>query len=291
MESITDTLYVSDMDGTLLDGESRVSAESRRLLNAAIAAGALFTVATARTPATVAGLLQGIDLPLDAIVMTGAAHWNLQTGRYSHVKHFPAPLAQTIIQTLLQYRYPSFIYTLDQDLLHIYRVGPMNAMEKDFIAWRVHTPFKRVNFDTSESGDVWNQPLPDPSKVILFYSLQPEEAMEQFVPVIKGVAPDASVLHYLDGDPGASGLGSLEMFAPGATKANAVRQMAEELGVKRTVVFGDNVNDLTMLRCADMAVAPLNAIEAVKQTAAQVIGPNTDNSVARFIARQCRINC
>ena len=40
MESITDTLYVSDMDGTLLDGESRVSAESRRLLNAAIAAGA-----------------------------------------------------------------------------------------------------------------------------------------------------------------------------------------------------------------------------------------------------------
>lgn len=92
------TLYVSDLDGTLMDARAQVSPVSRRMLNEAIAAGALFTIATARTPATVSAILQGIDMRLDAIVMTGAARWNPRTGLYSHVCHFPAHLARAIIQ-------------------------------------------------------------------------------------------------------------------------------------------------------------------------------------------------
>ena len=53
------TLYVSDLDGTLLDNTSRVSPATSAMLNETIAGGALFTVATARTPATVQPLLQG----------------------------------------------------------------------------------------------------------------------------------------------------------------------------------------------------------------------------------------
>ena len=66
-------LFVSDMDGTLLNAEAKLSARSRELISELTDEGAYITVATARTPATVQGLLEGTRMRLPAIVMTGAA--------------------------------------------------------------------------------------------------------------------------------------------------------------------------------------------------------------------------
>lgn len=283
METKENTLYVSDLDGTLLDADSQISSESRRLLNESVERGALFTIATARTPATVATLLKGIRMPLDAIVMTGAARWNCHTGRYSHIKYFPPHLASEIMRLMLSFRYPSFVYTLADDMIRIYRIGPMTPMEKEFIEWRVYNPYKRVEFDVTESDDVWRRPLPDTDKVVLFYSLQPMADVEAFYPILTHTVPQVNALHYIDREPGLQGLATLEIFAPEATKAIAVREMAEELGVGRTVVFGDNVNDLSMMRVATLSVAPANAIEEVKNLADEIIPPNTNDSVARYI--------
>ena len=80
------TLYVSDMDGTLLQPDARLSERTVSMLNEAIASGKLFTVATARTPATVAPLMQRVNMNIPAIVMTGAALWNPADGRYSRLR-------------------------------------------------------------------------------------------------------------------------------------------------------------------------------------------------------------
>lgn len=58
---------------------------------------------------------------------------------------------------------------------------------------------------------------------------------------------------------------------------------AARTGARRIVVFGDNLNDLPMMRVADVAVAVGNALPAVKEEASIVTGPNTADSVARFI--------
>jgi len=73
------------------------------------------------------------------------------------------------------------------------------------------------------------------------------------------------------------------MFPKPTTKAAAVSAMAQHLGAESIVVFGDNVNDLSMMSIADIAVAPANAIDEVKRNANMVIGPNSDDAVARFI--------
>ena len=51
------TLYITDLDGTLLDANSQVSTEAVEVLNPMLDDGLLFTVATARTPATVVPML------------------------------------------------------------------------------------------------------------------------------------------------------------------------------------------------------------------------------------------
>ena len=78
----------------------------------------------------------------------------------------------------------------------------------------------------------------------------------------------------------------METYAPGVSKAVAVRRLATEVGAERLVVFGDNRNDIPMMRIADLAVAPENAMDEVKAIADIVIEPNYTHSVARFILNE-----
>ena len=81
------TLYVSDLDGTLLGEDSQLSAVTVATLNRIIEElGGLFTVATARTPATVVPLMQEVHARLPFIVIGGSAMWNPVTGSYEHTR-------------------------------------------------------------------------------------------------------------------------------------------------------------------------------------------------------------
>lgn len=82
--------------------------------------------------------------------------------------------------------------------------------------------------------------------------------------------------------------GYLEIFAPGVSKASSVLRLKEMAGADRMVVFGDNLNDIPMMEQADVAVAVENALPEVKRHATLTIGPNTDDSVARFIEQDFR---
>lgn len=276
------TLYVSDLDGTLMQPDATVSSETARLLNSAIASGALFTVATARTPATVSRILQPIDMRLPAIVMTGASVWDPRTGLYSNIRHFKPDAAQALIDTYRLTDTNSFIFTLDNNIIDIYHVGgPLNEIQQQFYEERKSSPFKR--FHLSDDG---SDTLPeDLSKLILAYTMLPDaKAFSTYQESSRIPGIRAQYYHDIFGPE----VGILEAFADDATKANAVRRMADDLGAQRIVCFGDNINDLPMMAVADVAVAVENALPEVKEAADIIIGPNTDDSVARFIVEEIK---
>ena len=70
-----------------------------------------------------------------------------------------------------------------------------------------------------------------------------------------------------------------------ATKDRAVGRLKELLSAEEVevVAFGDGDNDASMIRSADRGIAVGNAVPEVLEAAAEVIGPNTDDSVARYI--------
>src|SRR5262249_4198911 len=63
------TLYVSDLDGTLLGTDQRLSDASRSIINDLVAEGMLFTVATGRSLPPTELVLRGLDLRLPIICM------------------------------------------------------------------------------------------------------------------------------------------------------------------------------------------------------------------------------
>lgn len=276
------TLYISDLDGTLLGGDSCLSPISEGLLNTAISEGALFSIATARTPATVAWLMRNLNTNLPYVVMTGSAIWNPRDGSFSHTTEISPVEASRLISLYRRHHLPGFVYFLNNGIIDIYHIGPLSGQEREFIALREGSPYKV--FHVPENGE---SQLPDNlSNISLFYSIQPEETVKGAYRDIITHPHSCTPIFYHDGY--GDGMACLEIFAPEASKAKAIRRLKESVGADRLVVFGDNINDLPMLREADVAVAVENAVEEAKEIADIIIGPNTSDSVARFILEDFR---
>ena len=277
------TLFVSDLDGTLLGADRKVSGESVRLINEAIADGAMFSVATARTPATVGPLLSEVDSPLPFIVMTGAAIWNRDDNRYVYAAFHREQTARRLVELYRRLGLSAFVYILGEDnVIHIYHMGDMSELEREFMEERLHTPYKNFHILDKEEGG-----LPERlDRVLLFYSMRPTEEVSRVYEEIKDEDDLRAVFYH---DMYGEEIALMEVFGPEASKANAVRRLAAMVGADRIVAYGDNVNDIPILEVADDAVVVANAVEAAKVAAGRGIGPNTADSVAKDIKMQTKM--
>lgn len=275
-------LYVSDLDGTLLDPHGHITDRSARMLNEAIERGTLFTVATARTPATVISLLRDVRMKLPGVVMTGAALYHFAEKKFSRVCCFPAGTVEQMILIYRRYNVATFIYTIKDDRLDVYHIGELNQYEKCFIAERSNTPIKK--FHVPANGE---SVLPERfDNSILLFSVQPWNKAFALYNEIKDSHLPCTPLCYHDAF--GPDWGELEMFGPQTSKAAAVEAIASETGASRIVAFGDNVNDMPLFELADTGVAVSNAIEELKAMASEVIDSNEQDAVATYILKHSR---
>lgn len=271
------TLYVSDMDGTLLDADSKLSDVSAQIITRLTGQGANITVATARTPATVEIILADAVTSLPAIVMTGAAMWCRDTKSYVNTRYLAPDTYRRLMAKCAEYGVNPFRYTLcDGESMQVYHNGPMSAGEQAFVDGRLNLGLKNFNIDTPHGL------LPDLPGAVFFFAMGDCKRIFALADDLRATV-DCSVSCYVDIFGEETGL--LELFAPGVSKAAAVKQLADDIGADRIVVFGDNLNDIPMMRVADVAVAVENALPEVKAVAHHIIGSNTSNAVARFIER------
>ena len=270
------TLYVSDLDGTLLQPDATLSARTVEMLDEAIRRGALFTVSTARTPATVAPIMKDVDLRLPASVMTGTALWDKRENRYLSVNYMDEKGVRELVDIYRRMDYPTFLYTLHDDMIHIYHLGPLSDNEREFIEQRTGNPYKRFHIPADGDSELPGY-LGD---TVLFYGIQPDILSTPTFELTSKVENVRAQKYY---DFYGPEIGILEAFSPRSTKAEGLAMLKRLTGAERTVAFGDNLNDIPMLRSADVGVAMENALDEVKAAADIVIGPNTADSVARFI--------
>ena len=68
-------------------------------------------------------------------------------------------------------------------------------------------------------------------------------------------------------------------------KGNALKKLQEKLHIlpEETMAFGDNMNDIGMLRAAGESYAVENAVPELKAMATAVIGGNDSDGVARWL--------
>ena len=277
------TLYVSDLDGTLLGEDSLLSAETVATLNRVIGElGGHFTVATARTPATVVPLMQEVHARLPFIVIGGSAMWNPVTGSYEHTRGIDDMTVNAVADVFDRRGAHPFIYRRHgSSLLYTHHDGPLSPQEERFVAARQQLPLKKFflnDRDYRHSDD----------EALLIFSMNKYVVLQAIANDLKASVPTCSVMLYHDIFDESEGY--LEIFTAGTSKARAIGELAREVGAGRVVVFGDNRNDIAMLQAADHSVAVGNAFPEVRAAASEVIGPNTADSVARWIEHELIAN-
>lgn len=270
------TLYVTDMDGTLLSPDSRVSTKSASIISELSRAGALITVATARTPATVEPLLADTYTVLPAIVMTGATLWDRVSASYVDTAFIDSGTASQISRYCASHGVHPFTYALaDGARLNVYHDKELSDGELKFVSERQALPLKKFILN---HPDRLNAAIPN---TIMYFALGEKKRIFELADELR-LHVDCSVSSYIDIFGKDTGI--IEIFARRVSKAEAVRKLAERVNAGRIVVFGDNLNDIPMLQTADVAVAVGNALDEVKAVADKVIDANHTDAVARYIA-------
>lgn len=272
-------LFVTDLDGTLLTPESRVSDESARIISELSREGALITVATARTPATLEPLLRDVYTSIPAIVLTGASMWDRNSRLFTDTVYLPDGEETRLIGMFREAGVSPFVYTVadDRRSMRVFHDAKVADRDLRFYAERKELPLKNFIFSDAEMRAGHDN-------VVLLLGICPTVKAARLSRTMNAGAGGLSVSSYPDiFNPDVS---YIEVFRAGVSKARAVEKLREMTGAGHVTVYGDSINDLSMFAVADEAVAPANAMPEVIARADRVIGPNSAPSVAMDILRE-----
>lgn len=288
---MSQTVYISDLDGTLLNSEGRVSDNSARIISRLCRHGVRFTVATARTVATVRPLLTHIDLgknPEPWILMTGAMTYNASTDCASF-RGMNASMCRRLDEAFARFRFNPFVYMANHgEPIHIdvYHKEMMSKVELAFYRQRKSLMLKTFHFsnhperyyiaDTDRLPD-FNTDAAAPLLYLGMGEPEPVFLLADHIRAIGGFYVSAYIDTY------DTNVAYIEVFGDWVSKAKAINSLYEGC---RKVVFGDNLNDIEMMHAADVAVAVGNANSRVKEVADIIIGTNDTDAVARFILNE-----
>ena len=264
------TLYVSDLDGTLFDSGGHLSDFTRDTLNELIAGGMNFTVATARSVSSAAGLLDEIDLRVPAVMMNGVFLTDVPTQNQVYVNRYPAELAYRVINVFRSNGRPPFVYSFNGEYIECEFTKLKNDYERQFVAKRqkLYRRFEKVEDYTVGNNTVY------------INGIDYKETMQAVADELKKIE-GIKFSHYLDTYSGDKYF--VEVYVESAGKWNSIKRLKEMYGFDRVVAFGDNGNDVEMLKNADLAVVVGNALPPALEVADIVIDTNDNDGVAKYL--------
>ncbi len=267
------TLFISDLDGTLLNDKAELSDYTKEKLKFLIEKGVLFTVATARTMATVKDIFSGIKMNLPWILMNGVLIYdpseniNISSNEIAHND------AESILKIYNKYNKTPMLYILRDDHLEIQYQSLDNIHQYEYVNARKNLQdkrFKKIKGEFSINKD---------DTLIYMVSLDKEDKL---APIYKEIRNENRVYcaFYTDNY---TECNFMECMNKTVSKGKAAQQLKEYLQVDKIIAFGDNLNDLPLFEIADECYAVSNACDELKMAATGIIESNNNNGVINFI--------
>ena len=273
-------LFVTDLDGTLLNSNKEVSIKSTEILNKLIDNGVNFTVATARTPATVVDLLQDVNLKLPAVLMNGVLLYDIKEEKYINIKEIEKDTVDKVFNILNKFDKNAMVYGIRNNHLWVYHKEFEYSWEYDFYKERADR--KQKTFLKVENY----QECINESKIINFIVFDKYEKIKGIYEELKKI-DEISVEYYEDIYE--KGCYFLEAYSAEASKANGIKLLSDYIEHDKLICFGDNLNDIPMFELADECYATANAVERVKEISTDVIGSCDEDGVALFMEKKLKV--
>ena len=270
---MTKTLYITDLDGTLLQPDVTVSDRSRRILTDLLGQGLPLSVATARTSFSVMPILQGIPFRLPLILQNGAVLHDPVQDRIVSAASIQPDAFQSVCRLFAEFGFNGFVFCVPEDqLLCCYTALTTVHMQRYYQERKVkyQKPFVQISALTE---------LAERNPVFLSLNA-PKQQLDPLRNALETVS-GISVAYYQDVyEPE---IWYLEVSAPEASKYHGIMKLKEITGAETVVGFGDNHNDFPLFQACDYKIAVENAADALKAKADRIIGANTADAVAEYL--------
>lgn len=268
------TLYISDLDGTLLLPDATLGDETIRIINELIRQGMYFTAATARTAASAEKILERLEINVPCVLMNGVCVYDLKEKCYISAEKIGQDAVGRLIDIIHRRGLSGFMFSVKDNALFTRYENSSSPNAVSFIEERVRKYGKR--FDRVADFSEYTADA-------VYYSLSDVEDK------LRGVFDELSAIKSLRTefyrDVYNENYWYLEVCAAAASKSHAVKKLLDSYGFDKIICFGDNLNDLPMFETSDECYAVANAREEVKRRATAVIKSNTDNGVATWLEK------
>ena len=266
------TLYVSDLDGTLMRSDETLSDFTIETINRLIGQGLAFTYATARSIGSARPIAGRLKLELPVITRNGAVLADNTDGHVTEKSVFTTEEVEFLKTRLPEVAEFGFVSCfLGDRMVRTWLPGKHSPGLQGYIDYYEKDP-TLVRADGPETLYCG-----EPGYVTLIGEREEiaplYERMHEYTGWECLFQKDTYRDEYW-----------LEICPQNCTKAKAIRKMKEKYGFEKLVVFGDALNDVPMFRIADEAYAVENARPEAKEAATGILGKNDEDAVAKFLA-------
>ncbi len=261
-------LIALDLDGTFLNPSKQISDRNRAAVNAAIKAGIHVVLASGRMHEATSRYTRLLDMaPSNPVISYNGARVSPIKGPIISEYPIDPDVAAYLIDYTdgvgvhLNFYHDDTLYVKEMDRwsdFYFGRTGSVPNPVSDLGKFKGLSPTKLLVVGTCEETDA----LVAPMKAHFGESLYITKTDDEY----------------------------LEFMNPAATKGAALAAVAASLGIARenVVAFGDNLNDLPMLKWAGWPIAMANGKPETHALASEIAPPDDEDGVAQVIERMLR---
>lgn len=268
------TLYVTDLDGTLMRSDQALSRYTVETVNRLIEEGMLITYATARLFQSAYGITKEIHFNLPVITRNGTAFVDPVKKKETEILQFSKQDVNKLRMLLGdQIKRLGFVTSyIGGEMVKLFDDGQVSEGVKIYLGETNDQRIRKIKDDQ----DIFVGTVTYCTLIAKKQELQPlYEKVKNAGDWECVFSKDTYGEDYW-----------LEICPLYATKAKAIMKYKEKMGFDRVVVFGDSVNDISMFEIADESYAVENAIDELKEIATSVIASNDQDGVATFLSER-----
>lgn len=260
---------VCDMDGTLLNSQGAISEKNEAALKKLQNKGMEVIIASGRTDLMIKSYVKQLGLTGSVISSNGGLIRNIKTGEILYSKLIEKSVVREILSYCIENNVDFLLYTLD--MVYGNEGNPlMHKYEKrnEELSENLKAPLSYL-YNINEIDNI------EVLKVLLVCREQPERIIE----LEKHFSKNKRITAV------SSAVGLLDIMASNISKGSALKILAEKMGIdlNHVIAFGDNYNDVEMLKCVGMPIAVENAVEDIKLHARHVTKSNDESGIAYAI--------
>ena len=296
-------LYVSDLDGTLLNSDALLNEDVPKRLNALIEQGLCFTVATARTYATVNSIMKDVNLTCPMILMNGVMIYDPVKKSCIHAEIIERDSVEYILKGRKKFGVTGFAYALSPEISEdcsksgetsvVDSAGRVGKSGRKMATYYEKIATQHMEKFYTERRDLYNKPFSKVEKLedisgedIIYFSICYEE--EVLRPFYEYLKKDERLNLNFYKDVYGDGLWYLEISHKNASKYYGIQKLRKLLHPAAITGMGDNLNDIPLFKACDRSCAVGNAHKEVKERADYILDTNLNAGVVKFLEKEMK---